>query len=387
MGIAVAYLVTGLLLFSTLLTFGRDTMVTFEDNNNSWVGLEARSERKAETRITGPSGLSVQSAPRVQITIANRGDVSLAQFSDWDVIVETQRSAGLGITYLTHTASTTPAKNQWAVQGIYRNAASSTPETVEPGVLNPGEEMVVLANPAPAFGADTYGRAVLTTPNGAAVKVVLFKPTVLYVLDQTDLLVYRYRDSGTFLGTSALDGQNASSTGITTHDFNFWVTDIQDDVAYKYSHSFSLVTSWAHDPLNHDATGMTTDGSNIWLVDSQDLKVYKYDMSGTLVSEFPLTAANANPTGIGSGGANLWVVDSDDDKAYKYDLSGAFVSSFILAAANSDPTGISSDGTNIWVVDAVDVKIYEYDMSGAFISDFSLTGANGDPQGLTVIPR
>ena len=385
MGVIIFFVLMATMM-SVVFTLGRDLLGVFTDMRDSWALLETRSTQRADTIITGPGSLSVQTVPKIRITLTNEGDIAVGRFGDWDVIFEIQQSPGLAITRLAHTTSSFPASNEWTVQGIYLDATALTGEIVDPGILNPGEEMIVLANPNPPFGGDRYGRVIFVTSNGATAKVMLLKSRLLHVLDQADLTVYRYKDDGTLTATSTLDGQNGDGRGMTGDDIDFWTTDLVDDKAYKYSADFSLVTSWDQDPANQDAAGLTIDGNDIWVVDSQDDRVYKYDKSGKYVSDFPLTFANATSTGITTDGTNIWVVDADD-KVYKYDMIGTYVAEFGLTTANADPTGITTDGTNIWVVDAVDDKAYRYDMTGTFVSDFSLSAANGDPQGLTVTPR
>ena len=43
---------------------------------------------------------------------------------------------------------------------------------MDPGVFNPGEEMVVVANPSNQVKANTTDRATFVTPNGVVAKVI-----------------------------------------------------------------------------------------------------------------------------------------------------------------------------------------------------------------------
>ena len=147
-------------------------MASFTDVTTSWDVLQQRADSRADTRIAGPLGLTVSATSTVEITLVNEGDSALALFADWDVLFEVQESPGLAIAYLTYTTSTSPSANQWAIKGIYLNAASSTPETIDPGVFNPGEEMVIVANPSPSVQSGTHDRASFVTPNGSTAKVI-----------------------------------------------------------------------------------------------------------------------------------------------------------------------------------------------------------------------
>ena len=174
MSTAITYLLTGFCIAATVFTLAGDMLMSFDDVTDAWTESEARSEKKTGTRIAGPIGLSVSATSTVQITLENEGEDALGQFSDWDVIFEVQEAPGLAITYLTYTENAVPAANQWTVKGIYLDASAVPPveETVDPGVFNPGEEMVILAKPSPPVTANTYDRAAFVTPYGVVAKVI-----------------------------------------------------------------------------------------------------------------------------------------------------------------------------------------------------------------------
>ena len=377
------------LIFSTFFIMGRELFVTFVSVMEGWEAQQLRLEKRSKTGIVGPFGLAITEGSTIDITISNIGDEPLSKFEDWDVIFELQDSSSLNFAYLAYTESASPAANEWTVSGVYIDASALTAEVVDPNVLNPGEEMIIRANPSPSVVAGYYDRATISTPNGVTVKVVFRVKTTLYVADGSDALAYKYDDAGSWLGSEFLILDNGDAVGIATDDTDFWTTDLTDDLVYKYATNFVSGGSWAQDAANLDGAGITTDGANIWIVDEVDDTVYKYDMVGAPVSSFLLTPANATSTGITTNSTNIWVVDSGTLKAYKYDMVGALVSSFSLTAANTAPTGITTNGSNIWVVDSETLKVYKYEMDGTYVTDGDITldSANTDPSGLTVLPR
>ena len=377
------------LILSTFFFMGREMFVTFVGVTEGWEAQQLRTEQRTNTGISGPLGLSVTENLTVDITISNIGDVPLSRFEDWNVIFELRDPGSLNFAYLTYTENASPGSNEWTVSGIYRNASTLLAEVVDPNILNPGEEMVIRANPSPSVVAGYYDRATFSTPNGVTVKVIFRVHATLYVADSSDALAYKYDDAGAWKGSEFLILDNGDAAGITTDDTNFWTTDLTDDLAYKYATNFVSGGSWAQHTDNLDGAGIATDGANIWIVDEVDDTVYKYDMSGNFDSSFILTAANATSTGITTNGSNIWVVDSGTDKIYMYDMVGVLVSSFSLTAANATPTGITTNGSNIWVVDTGTLKIYKYEMDGTYVSDgdIALESANTDPSGLTILPR
>jgi hypothetical protein len=173
LSVAITFLLTGIFFLLVLFSFGRDMIVSFGRISDSWAAVEARRERDIETTIAGPPGQWAGAEDEVNVTISNTGKVALGQFADWDVVFEIQQGSGLGIAYVSYVDTGPLAANQWTVDGIYRDAANLTPETVDPGILNPGEEMVVRAKPDPPVVLDTFDRVTFSTPNGITARVVL----------------------------------------------------------------------------------------------------------------------------------------------------------------------------------------------------------------------
>ena len=169
----VPFLLTTAATLLVLFTSGKDLLGTFDRLTDSWQTLERRTERGAMTMINGPTGQWSGADSTVRVTLANTGDVSLGRFSDWDVIMEVQRSPGLSIFYLSYTTTKPVGPNEWTVDGIYRDASALTPETFGPGVFDPGEEIVVVAKPDPPVVVGTDDRVTFSTPNGITAKPML----------------------------------------------------------------------------------------------------------------------------------------------------------------------------------------------------------------------
>lgn len=87
----------------------------------------------------------------IDMALRNSGGVKQAGFSSWDVIVQYYDDASQYYVKWFPYSSETPGDNEWTVNGIYLDAASATPEVFEPGILNPGEDMVIRTKLAPAY--------------------------------------------------------------------------------------------------------------------------------------------------------------------------------------------------------------------------------------------
>ena len=336
------------------------------------------SASATSTRLDGHSD--------VDVTLANRGDLTYALFSKWDVHAHYTHMGGINES-LWLPYATTLADDSWTVQQIYLDAASSSTEVLEPGILNPEEEALIRIRLAPPAEPCAAGWIVITPPEGPPTYASFTNPPLLYVLDKNDLTVYLYEPDGTYLGSYSLDAGEDDPQGITIHACRFLVADKRDDAMYRYVSGFSLAGTWTLDSANLDNSGVTTDGANVWVVDEKDDSVYKYDMDGTFISESALTAANSKARGITTDGSYIWVVDDDDDSAYKYDMDFGFLTELPLAVENSKARGITTNGTYIWVVDDDTASVYTYDMDMNPLSEFALMPANADPTGITVAPR
>jgi len=165
-----ALIVISLLVLSILMVTERSlsAQATFSESLRQMQdGIEERSRTsitpiKAETKASGAT---------VEITLKNTGNTKLADFRQWDVILEYDTGGGWQTRWFSYTASS-PASNQWTVANIYLSADALTPEIFEPKIFNPGEEMVIQVNVSPAVGSPTANWATLATPNGISASTV-----------------------------------------------------------------------------------------------------------------------------------------------------------------------------------------------------------------------
>ena len=71
MHVIVTYILTASLIIGTLITIAGDMLNAFGDISDSWDGLVSRSQVNADTRISGPIGLSVNATSTVSMTLTN----------------------------------------------------------------------------------------------------------------------------------------------------------------------------------------------------------------------------------------------------------------------------------------------------------------------------
>jgi len=143
------------------------TFRSFHTLSDAWAKMEVTTGEIART-ATDVTGTSLTGAGvTLEVTVQNSGQVDLLSFKNWDVFA--QYYALLGVYYqkrLTYTTAASPGANQWTVKGIYRDAAATQAEIFEPGILDPGEYMVIKATLSPAADVTRSHKVLVATANG-----------------------------------------------------------------------------------------------------------------------------------------------------------------------------------------------------------------------------
>jgi archaellum component FlaF (FlaF/FlaG flagellin family) len=161
----------------TLLLFAGGTLfegyLTAQDTiQTAWQEMEERLGEQTRTSLTAVDAQTQSAGSVVELTLRNDGSVKLTDFEQWDVIIQHYAaSSTYAIAWLPYVAGE-PASNEWSVVGIYMDAAGLVPEVFEPGILNPGEEVVIRARVMPPVGPGSSNLASLTTGNGVGVTAV-----------------------------------------------------------------------------------------------------------------------------------------------------------------------------------------------------------------------
>jgi archaellum component FlaF (FlaF/FlaG flagellin family) len=137
--------------------------------DNTSANMQVVSQRNENMMRTNISVLEVKqvSADTLEVHISNIGQTKLADFSKWDVIVHHMDDTNnYYVTWLPYKISS-PGANEWTEAGIY--TSSGQPEVFDPGILNPGEELVIETKISPNIKAGSENLVVVTTPNGVTV--------------------------------------------------------------------------------------------------------------------------------------------------------------------------------------------------------------------------
>jgi len=155
-----------------LMVFGGMTMsqgfLTSVDSTT--FGLSEMGQRDEDIIRTDldMNSTAMQSATTLEIYLDNNGQTKLADFQNWDVIIQYYDSSGnYYVEWLPYTEAAL-GDNQWEKSGIYYNGEA---EIYEQGILNPGERLKITAKLNPAVGPDTANMVVITTSNGVSASV------------------------------------------------------------------------------------------------------------------------------------------------------------------------------------------------------------------------
>ena len=131
--------------------------------------MTARNQEQTHTALTLIAAATKNAGANVELTFRNTGSAKLADFEQWDVVVQyyTVQDDYL-IKWIPYAESANPGDNKWGVGGIYLTAATLTPEVYEPGILNPGEELVMRLKLFPIVGTKTTNLVTIAVANGVS---------------------------------------------------------------------------------------------------------------------------------------------------------------------------------------------------------------------------
>jgi len=141
-----AAIVAAILMVSVVL-LARTGFRSFDDMGQVWKEMEVRASEQAHTELT-VTNVNDLSGPVWQVDLRNDGSTRLAEYGRMDLVVQYTRSGGAQeVDWIPYTDGSL-ADNTWVVYSI-------TNDSFEPGLVNPGETLVVQfrLNPEAAEGS------------------------------------------------------------------------------------------------------------------------------------------------------------------------------------------------------------------------------------------
>ena len=148
--------VGGMTLSQGILTSADTTAINFDK-------VSALGGEITRTDLTVLRGAKLSWADYLRVTVINSGQVKLASYDKWDVIVNYTDNAGALRSIWLPYSDDAPTGNEWQNARI---GLLGPIEFFEPGILNPAEGMVGLISLDPPSGNATSGSVSIATPNG-----------------------------------------------------------------------------------------------------------------------------------------------------------------------------------------------------------------------------
>ena len=136
----------------------------------SWKQMTQTTEYIMRTDISGINASVPQGdlGAKVEITVNNQGQVSLYNYDSWDVVIQYYSdNVTRLVKWLPYTTSL--ADNTWTVGNWEFNGS---PETFDPEILNPGENMQVRMQLDPPVATNTTNMVTISTSNGVPTRVI-----------------------------------------------------------------------------------------------------------------------------------------------------------------------------------------------------------------------
>jgi archaellum component FlaF (FlaF/FlaG flagellin family) len=165
-----------IVIFAAVLTLSQASLAAQDTVQESWRDMETRYDDQSHTDLAVIGVVTDEEAGEgMTVTLRNEGDTRLTDFDQWDVFLEYYGPSGTyKIRWLAYSEEIDPT-NAWTVSGIYADAAAGIGERFEPGILNPGEEMVVRIGLSPAIGLDTANRIAISATNGVGTSTIFLR--------------------------------------------------------------------------------------------------------------------------------------------------------------------------------------------------------------------
>jgi len=133
-----------------------------DEFSQSWNEIQKLFSERTLTQITATGADTNIQGDQVTITLLNEGNIPISKFPDWDVILR----YGNGDTVRLPYGQTTPG---WSISGI---SFQGLPETVQPNILDPGEEMDIVLRLSTPVSENVTNQVTVSTHNGITTRLL-----------------------------------------------------------------------------------------------------------------------------------------------------------------------------------------------------------------------
>lgn len=157
------------IVIAAISSFGESAVGPVARLTDSFKSAEQRSGEAARTAMSSVSVTVSGGSSQVDWRARNSGQAPVRDFPKWDVIIRYHgpTSGALKVQRLTYTTINPPPAGQWTVSTIYAGSGGGS-ETLQPGIVDPGEEFNLRATLSPVIAASTSNSATMAAPNGVS---------------------------------------------------------------------------------------------------------------------------------------------------------------------------------------------------------------------------
>lgn len=145
----------------------------------------------------------------LRVTVDNNGQTKLSSFGKWDLIVHYYDDSGSYYSEWLPYTDGILGDNEWQKARICLNGQ---PEFFEPNLLNPGEELVILASVSPLPGDVTGGNTTITTPNGICESISFSSPGYTLLTPHSENMTIAGKEYYQLVESTSADGSAMTET-------------------------------------------------------------------------------------------------------------------------------------------------------------------------------
>jgi archaeal flagellar protein FlaF len=132
---------------------------TVDQVATTWKAMMVQAEERAGTRLDLREVTVDETGTEIEVRLLNAGNTKIDAFDRMDVILEyTDVGNQKRVAWFSYRTSN-PGTGEWTVSVI-------APDTFDPRILNPGEELTMLLIVNPPVGTGPIHRVTIATPNG-----------------------------------------------------------------------------------------------------------------------------------------------------------------------------------------------------------------------------
>lgn len=171
---AISVLIVLTVVLFSALTISHSYLSSVSAISGSWLEMMERLGERARTHIS-PLGAETIDEDTVEVTLRNEGDTKLADFDQWDVIVQYERIGGGNVVKWLSYDNVEPESNcnpSWFGWNQWCKDIKDIEDVFEPHIFNPGEVMTITIGLGIQIGQPTTNTVTIATPNGISATTV-----------------------------------------------------------------------------------------------------------------------------------------------------------------------------------------------------------------------